>query len=57
MESSIRLGGLFLEIMAACTFKEEMMSEILGLPDNLRPVAIIPVDYPARFQKRLNAFP
>jgi nitroreductase len=29
-------------------FKEEKVREILGLPDNLRPVAIVPVGYPAR---------
>ncbi|MEE8484714.1 MAG: nitroreductase family protein [Nitrospinota bacterium] len=27
-------------------FNEEEVSEILGIPDNLRPVAIVPVGYP-----------
>ena len=29
-------------------FKEEKVKEILDLPDNLRPVVIVPVGYPAR---------
>jgi nitroreductase len=32
-------------------FKEEKVSEILNLPENLRPVAIVPVGYPARTPK------
>lgn len=32
-------------------FKEESVANILDLPDNLRPVAIIPVGYPARIPK------
>ncbi len=29
-------------------FREDRVSEILGLPDNLRPVALIPVGYPGK---------
>ncbi len=32
-------------------FKEEKVREILNLPDNLIPVAIVPVGYPARIPK------
>ncbi len=32
-------------------FKEENVRDILVLPDNLRPVAIVPVGYPARTPK------
>ena len=32
-------------------FKEESIMGILDLPDNLRPVAIVPVGYPARTPK------
>jgi nitroreductase len=32
-------------------FKEEKVREILDLPDNLRPVVIIPVGYPSRTPK------
>jgi nitroreductase len=32
-------------------FKEEKVKDILNLPDNLRPVVIVPVGYPARTPK------
>jgi nitroreductase len=32
-------------------FKEENVREILDLPNNLRPVAVVPVGYPARTPK------
>ncbi len=35
----------------AGAFNEEKVKEILNLPDNLRPVAIVPVGYPARIPK------
>jgi nitroreductase len=35
----------------AGAFNEEKVKEILDLPDNLRPVAIVPVGYPARTPK------
>lgn len=37
--------------LGACwvgAFREEKVKEILSLPDNLRPVVIVPVGYPAR---------
>lgn len=40
--------------LGACwvgAFKEDTVREILDLPDNLRPVAIVPVGYPARTPK------
>jgi nitroreductase len=36
--------------LASCwigAFREEEVSEVLGLPENLKPIAIIPVGYPA----------
>jgi nitroreductase len=38
-------------------FKEETLREILGLPENLRPVAIVPVGYPARTPKAPERLP
>lgn len=32
-------------------FREEKVAEILDLPDNLRPVAVIPVGHPAKIPK------
>ncbi len=32
-------------------FKEELVKEILSLPDYLRPVVLIPVGYPAKIPK------
>jgi nitroreductase len=40
--------------LGACwvgAFKEETVREILNLPDTLRPVAMVPVGYPARTPK------
>lgn len=38
-------------------FKEETVKEILDLPDNLRPVVIVPVGYPARTPKAPDRLP
>jgi nitroreductase len=38
-------------------FKEEKAKEILDLPDNLRPVVIVPVGYPARTPKAPDRVP
>ena len=40
--------------LGACwvgAFKEEKVKEILNLPENLRPVVLVPVGYPARTPK------
>lgn len=38
-------------------FKEEQVESVLGLPDHLRPVALIPVGYPARTPKTPGRVP
>jgi nitroreductase len=38
-------------------FQEAEVSKILNLPENLRPVAIIPVGYPERTPNRPRGFP
>ena len=38
-------------------FKEEKVSEIIDLPDHIRPVVIVPVGYPARTPKAPDRVP
>jgi nitroreductase len=38
-------------------FKEEKVREVLDLPDNLRPVVLVPVGYPARTPKAPDRVP
>ncbi len=38
-------------------FKEELVKEILSLPDYLRPVVLIPVGYPAKIPKTPDRLP